>query len=107
MCGSARAPNARIEAQGHPFQSRRGCGDEAELLEHQKPVEHQVERDVLAVAEAEHLNVVHLYGAAGWWDVAHGTMKDAVVLPRECALLNGEVVDDVNAVDLDVRVRKG
>src|SRR6266545_2279862 len=31
--------------------------DEAELLKHREPVEHQVERDVLAVPEPEHLNV--------------------------------------------------
>ena len=77
MCTSARAPSARIEAQGQPIRSRRGCGNEAELLEHQKPVEHQFERDVLAVAEAEHLNVVQPHGAAGWWDVAHRAVKDA------------------------------
>ena len=28
-------------------------------------------------------------------------------VPGECALLNGELVDDANAADLDVRVRKG
>src|SRR4029453_10140410 len=102
MCGSARAPNARIEAQRHPIRSRRGCGDEAELLEHQEPVEHQVERDVLAIAEAEHLDIVQPDGAAGWGDVAHRAVKEAVLIPRECALLDGEVADDVNAVDLDV-----
>jgi hypothetical protein len=38
-----------------------GCrrGDEAKLLEHQEPVEHKVERAMLAVAKAEHLDVVH------------------------------------------------
>jgi hypothetical protein len=51
------------------IRSRRGCGDEAELLEHQELVEHQVERDVLAIAEAEHLDVVQPDGAAGWGDV--------------------------------------
>jgi hypothetical protein len=34
------------------------------LLEHQESVEHQVERDVLAIAEVEHLNVVQSDGAA-------------------------------------------
>jgi hypothetical protein len=36
-----------------------GCrgGDEAELLKHQEAVEHQVERAMFAVAEAEHLDV--------------------------------------------------
>jgi hypothetical protein len=34
-------------------------------------------------------------------------VKDAVLMPRERALLDGQVVDDVNAVDLDARVREG
>src|SRR6476660_8973090 len=46
-------------------------GRYAELLEHQKPVKHQVERDVLAIAEANHSNVVQPDGAAGWRDVAN------------------------------------
>ena len=62
---------------------------------------------MLAIAEAEHLNVVQPHGAAGRWDVARRAVKDSVVIPRECALLNHEFVDDVNAVDFDVRVRKG
>src|SRR5262249_2492772 len=32
---------------------------------------------------------------------------DAVVGPSECAFLNGDVVDDVDAVDLDMRVGEG
>jgi hypothetical protein len=78
------------------FSSRRGCGDDSELLEHQESVEHQVERDVLAIAEVEHLNVVHPDGVAGWRDVAHRAVKHAVVSPRERALLNREIIDEVN-----------
>src|SRR6188508_187779 len=77
-----------------PISSRCGRGDESELLEHQKPVEHQIERDVLAIAEVEYLNVVQPDGAAGWRDVAHRAVKNAVVTPRECALLNHELIDD-------------
>ena len=66
-----------------PISSRHGCGDDSELLEHQKPVEHQVERDVLAIAEVEYLNVVQPDGAAGWRDVAHRAVKYAVVSARD------------------------
>jgi hypothetical protein len=52
----SRQRSTRDEARSSPRCRR---GDEAELLEHQETVEHQVERDVLAVAEAEHLDVVH------------------------------------------------
>ena len=90
-----------------PLARRRGRGDQAELLEHQEPVEHQVERDVLAVAEAQHLDVVEADGAAGWWDVAGRGVEDAVVGPGERAFLDGDVVDEVHVVDLDVRVGEG
>src|SRR5262249_3285685 len=79
-------------------------GDEAELLEHLEPVELQVERDVLAVAGVEHLDVVHGNRGAGGRDVSGRTVEDAVVRSRERALLDSHVVNDVNAVDLDMRV---
>ena len=59
---------------------------------------------MLAVAEAEHLDVVQADCAAGWRDVARRGVKDAVVGPAECAFLDGDVVDEVNVVDLDVPV---
>ena len=37
--------------------SPRGDRDDAELLEHLQPVEHEVERGVLAVAEPQHLDI--------------------------------------------------
>ena len=64
----------------HPFDL---FGRYAELLEHRKPVKHQVERDVLAIAEVEYLNVVQPDGAAGWRDVAHRAVKYAVVSARD------------------------
>ena len=44
-------------------------------------------------------------GAAGWRDVAGGAPEDSVLGPGERSLLDGDVVDDVEVVDLDVRVR--
>src|SRR5262249_47919307 len=105
----AREAGHRRLLQGKRPRLRGGCrrGDEAELLEHQEAVEHQVERAVLAVAEAEHLDVVHLDRTAGWRYVAHGAAEHPVVRSGECALLDGDVVDDVQAVDLHVRVWEG
>ena len=86
----------RGDGNSHPLAQRRatvgcftcldlrgGCRrrDEAKLLEHQEPVEHQVERAMFAVAEAEHLDVVHADGAAGWRDVAHGAAETPSCVP--------------------------
>src|ERR1700740_2913215 len=62
---------------------------------------------MLAVPEAEHLDVTDPNGPAGWRDVAHRALEDAVVRAGECAFLDGDVVDDVKAVHIDMRVRKG
>ena len=72
--------------------SRCRCGDEAELLDHLQPVEHQVERDVLPLAEAEHLGVVQIDGAPGRLELAHGAVEDAVMGPGERALLDRDVL---------------
>lgn len=84
--------------------SRCRCGDESELLDHLQPVEHQVERDVLPLAEAEHLDVVQIDGAPGRLELAHGAVEDTVMGPGERALLDGDVIDDLNVIDLDVGV---
>jgi hypothetical protein len=62
---------------------------------------------MLAVLEAEHLDITDPDGAAGRRDVAHRAVEDAVVGAGECALLDGNVVDNVKAVHIDMRVRKG
>ena len=77
------------------------------MLQHRQPVKHQIERDMLAVAKAEHLNVVHFDRTARWWDVPRGTAKNAVLRPGERALLNRDVVDEVNGLDVDARIREG
>jgi hypothetical protein len=50
---------------------------------------------MLAVPEAEHLDVTDPNGPAGRRDVARRALEDAVVRAGECALLDGDVVDDV------------
>src|SRR5260370_6587614 len=62
---------------------------------------------MLAVPEAEHLDVGDTDGAAGRRDLAHRAVEDAVVRAGECTLLNGDVVDHVKAAHIDMRVRKG
>jgi hypothetical protein len=83
------------------------CGrwNEAEL-QHCQPVKHQIERDMLAVAEAEDLDIVHFDRAACRRNVPHGTVQNAVLRPRECTFLNCDVVDDVNGFDFDTRIRE-
>jgi hypothetical protein len=77
------------------------------LLEHQKPIEHQVERSVFAIAEAEYLYVVQYDRAASWRDILCTTSKNATVRTCECAFLYCDIIQYVEAMDLDVRVRKG
>ena len=81
--------------------------DEAELLQHHQPVKHQIERGMLTVAKAEHVDIVQLDGAARRWNVPHGTGENAVLRPHERAFLNYDVVDDVNGMDFDTRIREG
>src|SRR5690242_10436798 len=81
--------------------------EDAELFEHRQPVKHQVEGDVLAVAEAEHLDVIHRDRAAGGRDVPGRTVQDALVGSGEGSFLNGDISGDVQVVDLDVRVGEG
>src|SRR5262245_32708311 len=78
-----------------------------ELREQAEPVEHQVERDVLAIAEAEHLDVADRDGAAGPRHLAGRAAQNARVRPAERSLLDGNVAGDVQGVDVHVRVRKG
>ena len=80
--------------------------NEAELLQHCQPVKHQIKRDMLAVAEAEDLDIVHFDRAARRRNVPHGTVQNAVLRPREGAFLNCDVVDDVNGFDFDTRIRE-
>ena len=65
--------------------------NEAELLQHCQPVKHQIKRDMLAVAEAEDLDIVHFDRATRRRNVAHGTGKTPFCNPRECAFLNCDV----------------
>jgi len=62
---------------------------------------------VLAVAEAKHLDVVDCDRAAGGRDVPRWGVQDALVGAGEDALFNGDAVDEVNVVDLDVSVGEG
>ena len=77
------------------------------MLEQEQPVVHQVEGDVLAVAEVKHLGVADCDGAAGGGDVAGWAVQDAVMGAGEGALLNGDIAGDMQGVDLDVRVPGG
>ena len=61
---------------------------------------------MLAVAKAKHVDIVHFDAAARWWNVPHGTAENAVLRPGECAFLNCEVIDDVNGLDVDMRIRE-
>jgi hypothetical protein len=45
--------------------------------------------------------------AAGRWDVTGRGVQDAALRPAECAFLDDDVVNAVDAVDLDVPVREG
>ena len=60
----------------------------AELLKQQQLVVHQVEGYVLAVAEAEHLDIVQGDGAASGWNVASRGVENAMVGSCERALLD-------------------
>jgi hypothetical protein len=62
---------------------------------------------MLAVAKAEHVDIIHFDGTARRWNVSHGTVENAVLSAHECAFLNDDVVDDVNALDFDTRIREG
>src|SRR6516164_2208847 len=74
------------------------------MLEHQQPVVYQVEGGVLAVAEAEHLDVGHRDRPSGGRDAAARAGQGASVGSREGALLDGDVAVHVQRVYLDVRV---
>src|SRR4029077_13048142 len=89
------------------LRSLRGRRDKAKLLQHHQPIEHQIEREMLAVPKAEHLDVNQFDGAAGWRDVPHGTVEDAIVRPGKCAFLNCHVVHDVHGLDVDMRIWEG
>src|SRR5258708_19246991 len=60
-----------------------------------------------AVPVGEHMDVGDADGAACRRNVAHRAVKDALVRAGECTLLDGDVVDHVKAVHIDMRVRKG
>jgi hypothetical protein len=62
---------------------------------------------MLAVPKTEHLDVSDSDGATGRWDFAHRPFEHAGVRACECALLDGDVADDVKVVQLDVRVAEG
>ena len=88
---------------------RRRCGRryKAELLQHGELVKHQIKRDMLAIAKAEHLDIVDFDPAARRWNVSHWTAQNAVLGSGECALLDCDVIDDVNGLDFNMRVREG
>src|SRR6516164_7853919 len=58
---------------------------------------------MLAIPKAEHLDVADPDRAARWRDVA-GAMEDTVVCAGESALLHGDVINDVKAVHVYMRV---
>src|SRR5208337_250536 len=62
---------------------------------------------MLAVAKAEHLDVVRFDEATCWRDVSHGTAENAVARPGECALLDCDVIEEANGLDFDTRIREG
>src|SRR6478672_4828947 len=82
-------------------------GDEPELLENREPVERQVEGDMGAIAEAEHLDVVQADDAPGRRQIAGRAVEDPVLGPGEGAHFDGDIAVDVKVGDLDVRVREG
>jgi hypothetical protein len=84
----------------------RGRRDKAKLLQHRQPIKHQIEREMLAVPKAEHLDVIHFDEAARWRDVPRGTAEHAIVRPGECAFLNRQVIDGVYGFDVDMRIRE-
>jgi hypothetical protein len=59
---------------------------------------------MLAVAEAEHLDVIDPNGATGRRDVAHRAFEHALMRARERALLNDNVIDEVNTMYIDARI---
>jgi hypothetical protein len=75
------------------------------LLEHRQLVKEQLERGVLAITEVEHLHVVDCDPAACRWDVCRRTAENARMRPGERALLDGDVVDEVSSMDVDMRIR--
>jgi hypothetical protein len=76
------------------------------LLQHGELVKHQIKRDMLAIAKAKHLDIVHFDPAARRWNVSHWTAENAVLCSGECALLDCDV-DDVNSLNFNMRVREG
>src|SRR6476659_7475421 len=62
---------------------------------------------MLALAEAQDLDVAQVDGPTGWRYLACGGVKNAVVGPAEGPFLYGDVIDEVNVVDLDVPVGEG
>jgi hypothetical protein len=62
---------------------------------------------MLAVAKAEHVDVVHTYGATSRWNVSHGTAEHVIVRAGKRPFLNGYIVDEVHGLDVHARIRKG
>jgi hypothetical protein len=88
---------------------RRNCRrrNKAELPQHCQLVKHQIKRDMFAISKAEHLDIVHFDGAACRRNVPHRTVKNPALRPPEYAFLDCDVVDDVNGLDFDTRIREG
>ena len=61
---------------------------------------------MLAVAEAQHLDVGDLYRPAGRQHIAGGAGQYAVVRAGERAFLDCDVVDEANGVDVDAEVSR-
>src|SRR5215472_8075785 len=62
---------------------------------------------MLAVLEAEHLDVADANGAACWRHVTRRAMKNAKLSTGERALLHGNIVDNVQVVHVDMRIGEG
>src|ERR1700674_2416080 len=53
---------------------------------------------MLAVAKAEHVDIVHFDGAARRRNVPNGTAEDAVLSAHECAFFTYDIDDDVSGM---------
>jgi hypothetical protein len=59
------------------------------------------------MSEAEHLYVIHPDRAPSWRDIPYTTSENTFVRTCERAFLDCDIIEDVKAIDLDVRIWKG
>jgi hypothetical protein len=78
-----------------------------ELLKQGESVEHQIERHVFPIPEAQYLDVSDVDGTTGCRDIAASSMQDAVVRASKCAFFNNDIIDYMNSLHVYVSVREG